>query len=273
MRTFVLLLGAPACVPAQHVPVAQMSPEAAAAFERYAGAVDARMQAEVRSGQFLFVDSLPEKERRAALGRLKTGSVELRPMAAAENGRPIQAPQAMINDWVGIIFIPGVTLAQVLAVVEDYADYQKFYAPAMRRSRLLDHKGATFHTSLQFYRKSIVTVVLDADFEIEYQRVTADRIVCRSRATRIAEVENPGQPGERELTPDQSHGYLWRLNDDWRFQQRDGGVYVQLESIGMSRSLPAIVAWLANPLLRSIPRGILSSLLTATRSAVLKSSR
>jgi hypothetical protein len=42
-----------------------------------------------------------------------------------------------------------------------------------------------------------------------------------------------------------------------RFEEKDGGVYVQVESIGLSRAVPAIIGWLVNPLLRSIPRGTL----------------
>ena len=65
-------------------------------------------------------------------------------------------------------------------------------------------------------------------------------------------------------------GYLWRLDSFWRLEEKDGGVYVQLESIGLSRSVPAIFAWLVNPLLRSIPRRTLTDLLGATRVFVAK---
>jgi hypothetical protein len=32
-------------------------------------------------------------------------------------------------------------------------------------------------------------------------------------------------------------GYLWRLNAYWRFTERDGGVVVECETVGLSRSL------------------------------------
>jgi hypothetical protein len=94
--------------------------------------------------------------------------------------------------------------------------------------------------------------------------------VNRSYSTRLTEVQNAGQADEHELPVDDAHGYLWRLYSYWRFEEKDGGVYVQLESIGLSRAVPAIIGWLVNPLLSSIPRGILSSLLGATRAAVAK---
>ena len=76
----------------------------------------------------------------------------------------------------------------------------------------------------------------------------------------MAEVQNAGQADERELTAADAHGFLWRINDYWRFEERDGGVYVQLESIGLSRGVPAAFAWMVTPLLRTIPRGVLSGL-------------
>ena len=94
------------------------------------------------------------------------------------------------------------------------------------------------------------------------------RSVTTGENIRLAEVENAGQTDERELVVDDAHGYLWRLFSYWRFEEKDGGVYVQLESIGLSRVVPAIIGWLVNPLLRSIPRGTISSLLGATRAAV-----
>ena len=57
------------------------------------------------------------------------------------------------------------------------------------------------------------------------------------------------------------HGYLWRLDGYWRLQEKDGGVYIQLESIALTRGVTAIFGWLVSPLLKSFPRGLLTSLL------------
>jgi len=92
--------------------------------------------------------------------------------------------------------------------------------------------------------------------------------LSQSDSTRIAEVENPDKPKERELPVGNDHGYLWRLDNFWRVEEKDGGTYVQVESVGLSRAIPAILAWLINPLLKNIPRTVLSNLLNATRRAV-----
>src|SRR6266853_5728048 len=72
--------------------------------------------------------------------------------------------------------------------------------------------------------------------------------------------------------PGKDRGFLWRLNSYWRFQEKDGGVYLQLESLALSRSVPVLFAWVVNPLLKSIPREYLSRLLTSTRVSLTKKS-
>ena len=60
----------------------------------------------------------------------------------------------------------------------------------------------------------------------------------QSYSTRIAEVENAGKSNERELPVGNDHGYIWRLYSYWRIEEKDSGVYVQGESIGLSRTIP-----------------------------------
>jgi len=170
-----------------------------------------------------------------------------------------------------VLFIPNASLLQTLAVVQDYDNHRNIYKPEVRNSKLLQRNGDNFKVFLQFYKKSLVTVVVNANFDINYEHFGSNRAVSRSYSTRLAEVENVGQTDEHEMSIDDAHGYLWRLYSYWRYEEQDGGVYVQLESIGLSRAVPALFGWLVNPLLRGIPRGTLSSLLGATRAAVAKS--
>jgi hypothetical protein len=251
--------------PARAVPE---NKEAAEAYARYLAASEARMKAEIQSGPFLWVDGLPENARKDAYSRIRNGSVEVKRMNPRREGQPPESAQALIHDWVGLVFIPNVTLARSIAVMQDFAHYDSYYYPDMRHTRLLSHNGNDFKIALQLYRKSIVTVVFDTEFEINYQYPATGRAVSHDRATRLVEVQNAGQRGERELTPAESHGFFWGLNDYWRFEEKDGGVYVQLESIGITRSVPTLFAWLVNPLINSIPRGVLINLLSTTRSAV-----
>ena len=266
----VLLCGVLVCLVAQTLQAAELKKQTTRAFDIYIAASEGRMQAELQNGPFLFVDGLPEQRRGEAYAQLREGQILVNPVNAKVEGSPMKVPGGLIHDWVGVVFIPNVSLAQTLAVAQDYGHYQDIYRPEVSRSKLLQRSGDNFKVFLQFYKKSLVTVVINADFDIDYKRLEPDRVVSDSHSTRIAEVEDAGQAGERELPVDGGHGYLWRLDSYWRLEERDGGVYVQLESIGLSRSVPAVFAWLVNPLLRSVPRGALTDMLGATRRFVAK---
>ena len=103
-----------------------------------------------------------------------------------------------------------------------------------------------------------------------FTRRDADRVSSTIRSTRIAEVENPGTAAERELTIGRDGGYLWRLNSYWRFLERDGGTYIECESLTLTRSIPLGFGWLIGPFVTSIPRETLTMTLEATRRTLLK---
>jgi hypothetical protein len=266
----VLLFGILVCLAAQPVDAAELKKETAAAFEHYVGVSEKRIESELHNGPFLFIDELPEMRRVEAYSQLREGRVLVKQVNTKEEGHPIEVPHGLIHDWIGVLFIPNVSLSQTLVVVQDYDNHRNIYKPEVRDSKLLQRNGDNFKVFLQLYKKSLVTVVINADFDINYEHFGTNRAVSRSHSTRLAEVENAGQTDEHELPVDDAHGYLWRLYSYWRFEEQDGGVYVQLESIGLSRAVPAIFGWLVNPLLRGIPRGTLSSLLGSTRAAVAK---
>lgn len=248
---------------------AELKPNTAAAFERYIRAAETRMENDRHADRFLAVDDLSGDRREEAYARLRNGQPYVDQLHATEDGKPIRVPDGLIHHWVGLCFISGATLSRAVAVLQDYDRHQTIYAPDVRRSKLLERNGDNFKIYLQLSRKSIVTVTLNATFDVHYSFPNRARALSHAYSTRIAEVVNAGKSDERELPPGNDHGYLWRLYNYWRLEEKDGGVYVQLESIALSRSVPAIFAWLVNPLLRSIPRGVLLNLLNATRRAVV----
>ena len=256
------------CVGARTASATELRKDTAAAYDRYLAATEKRIAAEAKTGPFLFVDGWPEARRAAAYEQLRQGAVLIQEMNALEGGRPIAVEHGLIHDWVGVLFIPHTTLAQTLKVVQDYPHYQDYFKPQIRNSRLLSRNGDDFKVAMQIYRKTVVTVAIDAEFDVRFEPLGPERMMDRSCATRLAQVADVDQPDQHELEPGDGDGYLWRLCDFWRFEERDGGVYMQLESIGLSRGVPVWIAWLVDPLLKSIPRAALGDLLKATRRAV-----
>lgn len=260
----VFLLGAPA-------QAAELKPKTLQAFNHYVELTEVRMEKELREDQpFLWADGMPERRRQAVYDQLRRGDVLIEHAETREQGKPIKIPDGLVHHWVGMIFVPGATLQQTLAVVQDYDHHQDYFKPSVRRSRLLERDGNDYKVFLQLYRKTIVTAVFNADFDVHYVLVDGTRVYSRSYSTRIAEVENFGESDERERPVGRDHGYLWRLFSYWRFEQKDGGVYMQLESVALSRPVPTLLAWLINPLLSRLPRETISQTLNATRTEVNK---
>jgi hypothetical protein len=249
---------------------AQVKPETIAAFEHYIAVTEARMEDDVRLDQFLVIDRLPDLQRKGAYDQLQQGQVYIEELHTREDHHPIHIPSGLTHHWTGVIFIPKATLAEANAVLNDYTDEPEIYKPEIRRSKLIEQNRDVSKICLQFYNKSLVTVVLNAYFDVTEKQIGTTRIQSASRSTRVAEVENWGSADERERTDGDDHGYMWRLNSYWRIEEKDGGVYVENESITLTRTVPPLLGWLINPLTKSIPRDVLLHTLTNTRDAVVK---
>ena len=86
----------------------------------------------------------------------------------------------------------------------------------------------------------------------------------------MAEVENAGTPTERAKPVGSGRGFLWRLNTYWRFAERDGGTWVQCESITLTRDIPTGLGWLIGRFVTEIPKESLTFTLSTARKALVK---
>jgi hypothetical protein len=260
VRTVILAI---ACLSAS---AEQLKPETVAAFNHYVELGERQMS----STPFLHIDGLRAADRDAEFTRLKAGEVITERLQTRDEGQPISVPGGLIHHWIGTVFIPGVTLAQTLAFLEDYDNQYKFYTPDVQRSKLIERDGDHFRIFLRLRKTKVVTVILNTEYDVKYTGLDSERATSDSHSTRIAEVENAGKPNESEKPVGNDSGFLWRLNSYWRFQQRDGGVYVQLEAISLTRDIPTGLGWLISPFITSIPKESLVFTLTRTRQALVQ---
>ena len=244
-----------------------MEPDTIAAWDKYIGAVDARTRAVSPDRPFLWADEEPSRLQRVRAGDVV--ALQIQP----KNAQPV--PHGLVHDWVGAAFIPNATLADVLAVARDYSSYPKWYGPTLTQANLLDRTGGPDRSSVdrftaRYERTALfVTVVLDTESEAEYVQVDATRWYSIARSTRIQEIHEYGKPDERTMPPDDGSGYLWRMYSVAKYEQRDNGVYVEHETIALSRRIPLSLRWLVEPFVRRLSRNLLVSLLEQTREAVL----
>jgi hypothetical protein len=239
------------------------------AFNRYVRLTEARNAEELKRGtNLLWIDELPAAERAEAYVALKRGEVEMKKLEMRDGGKEIACPAGIMHHWVGVVFIPGAKLDDVLGMLEDYDKHYIYFGPDVERSKIESRDGDHFRVFLRFRRHKVITVVLNTEHDIHYFRDGQGKAHSRSSAVRIAEVENAGKKDEREKPPGEDGGFLWGMETWWRFEERDGGVYVQSEVVSLTRDIPAVLKWLIEPFVTSVPKETLTATLVATRKAV-----
>jgi hypothetical protein len=237
-----------------------------AAFDRYVA--ETRRQSDPSLSdpdRFLWVDGDP---RGRDVTGLRSGEIVIGRLETKINGKKIDTPDGLVHHWVGVVFVPGATVDQAVTLLQNYNTHGEVYKPNVARSKLLERDGDRFRIYLRFYTKKVLTVVVNTEHEARFNRAGSDRAYSRIVSTRIAEVENPDTPDEREKPVGNDGGYLWRLNSDWRFLERDGGTYVQCESITLTRSVPFGLGLIIRPFITGIPRESLMFTLERTRTVL-----
>src|SRR5260370_37104869 len=111
---------------------------------------------------------------------------------------------------------------------------------------------------------------MDTTYEITFGRLDAQHGYSTSRSTRTAEIDSPGTDKERTLNSSEEHGFLWRLNTYWSYEERDGGLYMQIESVSLTRSIHSGLGWSVRPFVESVPRESLDFTLRSVANALIK---
>ncbi len=214
---------------------------------------------------FLWSDAHLERARQFSEGRtvVETGPGK----------QPVKVKDGLLHDWVGAIRVPGATVGNVLALVQDYDNHKNIYRPEVMDSKLLSRAGDDFQIYLRLLKKKVVTVVLDTWHAVHYGSIDPKRWFCRSYTTRISEIEDVGQAKEMARLPDTGYGFLWRLYSYWRFEERDDALYIECRAISLTRDIPAALAWIISPMVKKLPMESLAATLEATARALSSNPR
>jgi len=261
-----LLAGASAAVAA-----ADLTPAISAAFDRYARLTEQRITAEVAdNAKFLWIDTLPQNRRAEVLRGLQQAGVIIERLETRDGSKAIEVPDGLIHHWVGTVFVPGVGVKETLALMQDYDRHAKYFAPAVAGSKLLERDGARFRVALRFYVKKIIAVTMDTENQAEFFQPASDRAHSRIRSTRVTEIADAGTPQEKPKPAGEENGFMWNLNTYWRFLERDGGTYIQCESLTLTRDVPFALAWIVRPIVTQMPRESLTFTLAKARESLVK---
>jgi putative flippase GtrA len=254
---------------AADVAMAELTPAAIAAWQQYQRQVDERYDRLASTHDPFFIEDLfkaPDWRRRATAGQIPM----LRIDSLTPGGAEPSVPDARIHHWVGAVFIPNTTVDRVLRYLRDRAGRESEAFDDVVASKLIARDGDRLRVYMKLKRDSVITVTYNTEHNVEYRTLSAARASSRSIATKIAELAETGTPQEHEQAPGNDHGFLWRLNAYWRFEQTDGGVLIECESVSLSRSVPMLLRPFVSGTVERIARESLQKTLTNLKAELAK---
>ncbi len=257
LATALCLVFLPFSVEAEH-----LKPETLQAFDQYVQQTNVHMQARLQPGTvFLWVDESPGRKQ-----VIRGGEILVAPI---DKHCPKPVPNGLIHDWIAAVFLPDTTIADILSVIRDYDRYPQFYKPYVMEAKPLSKEEQEDRFSMTLLNKSIFQrTALDNDYETTYFKLNPTRIYSISHTTRVQEIDELGRPNQREMPVDTGNGYIWRLYSISRMEEGDGGVYVELEAIVLSRDVPGAFRWFVDPIVRRVSKDAMLTTLKQTSDAV-----
>ena len=240
----------------------ELQPATVRAWDDYIGSVDSRMQLRLH-GQlpFLWADEAGGRTR-----SLENGKTLIAP--ATGNGTR-GVPDGLIHHWIGAIFIPNVNLQALRSVVNDYDRYKDFYKPVVADSKAMPCSNADRQFSMIWqHRVLFVNAAVEGQYRVRDFAVDARHGYYIATTTQMREIEAFGHRNERFLPPGIGDGFIWRLQSIARYEERDGGVFLELEAIALTREIPASLRWLVSPVVNHLSINSLTTTLQQTRAAV-----
>jgi hypothetical protein len=217
--------------------------------------------AELRPGTNRAYDLYLEQARKAFLSRVQHERVTIARDAAgvlsagpAKEDGIISLSGGLVHHWIASAFVRGVTLRQVMEVSSAFASYPMVYK-AVIRSELLTQDGDSYRVLMRVKEgEAGISAVLQIDSTVRYAHVSDSSAYAVSDAREIREVKDAGRRDERLLPAGRDSGYLWRANTFTRFIEQQDGVYVETETLALSRQFPPLLGWIIEPIARRVGR-------------------
>ena len=240
------------------------TPQAVAAFNQQIAAVEQRLTRQHQAlDSFLAVPGSDPK----APTKLRQGELIIEQLASPADA---ELPGALLHHWRGTAFAPKATAADFERLLRDFNGYPQRFAPEVLDAKVLSQHDDHLTAKMRVRQKHILTVVMDTTYDVTFGRLDPRDAYSISRSTQIREIDAPGTPHERALSPTEDHGFLWRLNSYWTYEERDGGLYIQIESVSLSRSIPTGLGWAIGPFIELVPRESLEFTLRSACNAIRK---
>jgi hypothetical protein len=222
---------------------------ATSTFSSYTKTIESRLAQQHLSPNAFLATAASDPTRTEA--RLREGELiieQLTPSAVTD------LPGALLHHWRGTAFAPGANTSDFERLMRDFNTYPQYFSPQVLHASLLSQSGDRIRASMRVRQRHVITVVMDTTYDITFGHLDSRHGYSISRSTHIDEIDSPGTTAEHPLNAADEHGYLWRLNTYWSYEERDGGLYLQIEAVSLTRSIPRGLNWAIRPYVESIPR-------------------
>jgi hypothetical protein len=261
-RCFLILTGAMLLLfEGAHPLLAQPTASAVAAFGAYARVVESRLARQHQSADTFLAASASNPASQAT----RSGVLSIDQLTPAAGD---EVSGSLLHHWRGTAFVAGAKPEDFERLMQDFHGYPQHFSPQVLEARLVAQNGDRMQASMRVRQQHVIPVVLDTTYDIAYGQLDEQHRYSASRSTRIAEIYGAGTSAERALNADEEHGFLWRLNTYWSYEEKDGGLYLQIEAVSLTRSIPRGLGWVIRPYIESIPRDSLEFTLRSACNAL-----
>jgi len=240
------------------------TPAACTAFNAYVGSIEARLVQQHRTAATFLAPAALGTQGEVHIRQGEPAIERLTPPAGAVPAG------AMLHHWRGTAFVPGASVADFERLMQDFGRYPQHFYPQVLRARLLARQGDQLQAAMRVRQQHVLTVVMDTAYDIRFGRLDAQHGFSIAHSTRISEIDSPGTSAEHALDAQHEHGFLWRQDTYWSYEERDGGLCVQVESVSLTRDVPRGLGWAIGPFVESVPRESLAFTLRVVSNALRK---
>jgi hypothetical protein len=239
------------------------TPAATAAFNAYTKSVESRLAQQHRSPNLFLAPSTSDPQ--ITNTRLRHGDLTIEDLTPSTGA---DFSGTLLHHWRGTAFAPRARPTDFERLMRDFNTYPQHFSPQVLQARILTQTEDQMQACMRVRQHHVITVVMDTTYDITFGELDMQHGYSISRSTRIAEINAAGTPAERTLSADEEHGFLWRLNTYGSYEERDGGLYLQIEAVSLTRAIPRGLGWAIQPYTESIPRESLEFTLRSARNAL-----
>ena len=233
-------------------------PGGVAAFNSYIGAVESRLALQHRLGRPSSPCGAVQQSDIACAGESSSSS-------SARLLADRFCPEPCCTTGAATAFVAGATADDFARLLKNFDAYPTDFSPQVLQARVLTHEGDHLQAWMRVRQHHVITVVMDTTYDVTFGRLDAQHGYSISRSTQISEIDSAWP---RASMPAEDHGFLWRQNTYWSYEERDGGLYIQIESVSLTRSIPTGLGWVVGPFIESVPRQSLEFTLRSACNAL-----